>query len=78
MPQSMVARVESGQTNPGWDTLIAMLSAAGFELRAHLETAPATGSHMLGDVGRILRLTPEQRLLELRNASRFFSGAVRA
>lgn len=75
MPQSMVARVELGRTSPGWDTLTTMLSAAGFDLRAQLETAPAHGSHMLADVERILRLTTEQRLLELRNASRFF-GAV--
>ena len=73
----MVARVELGQTSPGWDTLITMLAAAGFELRARLEPAPAHGSHMLADVARILRLTPEQRLLELRNAARFLSAAKR-
>jgi len=28
-------------------------------------------------VARILRLTPEERLLELRNAARLFHGAVR-
>jgi hypothetical protein len=32
---------------------------------------------MLDDVPRILRLTPEQRLSELRNAARFFAAARR-
>ena len=32
---------------------------------------------MLDDVGRILRLTPEQRLTELRNAARFVAEARR-
>jgi hypothetical protein len=30
---------------------------------------------MLDDVPRILRLTPEERLLELRNVSRFLAAA---
>ena len=54
-----------------------MLASAGFELHAQLEPAPAHGSHMLADVARILRLSPEQRLLELRNAARFLSAAKR-
>jgi len=33
---------------------------------------------MMDDVARIRRLTPEQRLLELRNAARFFAAAKRA
>jgi hypothetical protein len=32
---------------------------------------------MLADVPRILRLTPEQRLLELHHAARFFAAAAR-
>jgi len=32
---------------------------------------------MLDDVARILQLTPEERLLELRNAARFFAAARR-
>jgi transcriptional regulator with XRE-family HTH domain len=70
--QSVVARIEGGATSPTWDTLSRLLEAAGFALDATLR--PATeSSHMLGDVVRILRLTPEQRLLELRNASRFLA-----
>jgi hypothetical protein len=33
---------------------------------------------MLADVARILRLTPEERLIEVRNASRFIRAARRA
>jgi hypothetical protein len=32
---------------------------------------------MLGDVGRILRLSPEARLIELRNAASFLAAARR-
>lgn len=76
-PQSMVARIELGRTNPTWGTLASLVAAAGFDLSARLETAPAPASHMLEDVARIRRLTPEHRLLELRNASRFFAAAER-
>ncbi len=75
--QSMVARIELGRTNPTWGTLTSLLAAAGFDLSARLEPAPAHASHMLEDVARIRRLTPEQRLLELGNASRFFAAAER-
>ena len=42
-----------------------------------LEAAPACDMRMLDDVARIQRLTPEQRLIELGNASRFFAAAER-
>jgi transcriptional regulator with XRE-family HTH domain len=74
--QSVVARVELGQTSPTWDTLASLIGAAGFELRVTLEHS-AAASHMLDDVPRILRLSPAQRLLELRNADRFFAPAER-
>lgn len=73
--QSAVARIESGATSPSWDTLQRLLKAAGFELHADLQAAPRGRSHMLDDVPRILRLTPEQRLLELRNAARLLASA---
>ena len=72
--QSVVARIEAGTRSPTWDTLARLLAAAGFELRASLEVRPVKGSHMLDDVPRILRLTPEQRLIELRNASQFITS----
>ena len=75
--QSVVARIESGATSPSWETLSRLLGAAGFALDAALRPLAPELSHMLADVPRILRLTPEQRLLELRNASRFLAAARR-
>ena len=76
--QSVIARIESGVTSPGLKTLERLLRKAGYELRATITPLPGGRSHMLDDVPRILRLTPEQRLLELRNAARFFGAATRA
>jgi transcriptional regulator with XRE-family HTH domain len=76
--QSVVARVELGQTRPGSATLRQLLEAAGFELRAELLPLPVVDTHMLEDVARILSLTPEHRLCEVGNVSRFESGARRA
>jgi transcriptional regulator with XRE-family HTH domain len=73
--QSVIARIESGATSPSWRTLENLLNHAGFDLHASLTMRVRGHSHMLDDVRRILRLTPEQRLLELRNASRFFTAA---
>ena len=75
--QSVIARIESGATSPSWRTLERLVRSAGFELRVSLVPKIRGRSHMLEDVPRILRLTPEQRLLELRNAARFFESAVR-
>ena len=75
--QSVVARIEGGATSPTWDTLTRLLEAAGFELRVTLQPTPGADSHMLGDVGRILRLSPEARLIELRNAASFLAAARR-
>jgi transcriptional regulator with XRE-family HTH domain len=76
--QSVIARIEGRQVNPSLDTLTRLLAAAGFELRIDLEPTRDVATHMLGDVERILALTPEQRLLELRNVSRLVAGARRA
>lgn len=75
--QSVIARIESGASSPSWRTLERLLSCAGFEIQAALSFRARGRSHMLEDVARILRLTPEERLLELRNAARFFAAAVR-
>jgi uncharacterized protein len=75
--QSVIARIEGGQTSPSVDTLLRILRAAGFELRGELSLHPARHSHMLADVARILALSPEARLLELRNLSRFETAARR-
>lgn len=74
--QSVVARVENGQTSPTWETLSRLLAAAGFELGATLEIRTIVGSHMLDDVARILSLSPEDRLAELANVSRFTAQAT--
>jgi transcriptional regulator with XRE-family HTH domain len=75
--QSVVARIEGGQTRPGSETLLRLLRAAGFELRAELVPGMAHATHMLEDVERILELTPEERLEEVGNLSRFEMAARR-
>ena len=76
--QSVIARIESGTASPSWRTLQRLIGLTGFELQATLSPKLRGRSHMLDDVERILRLTPEQRLLELRNAARLFAAATRA
>jgi predicted transcriptional regulator len=75
--QSVVARIELGITDPSSRTLVSLLAAAGFELKARLEPVVNVDTHMLGDVERILSLTPEERLLEAANLSRFEAAAKR-
>jgi len=75
--QSVIARIESGQTSPSWDTLERLLTAANYEMVAHTEPRVVVESHMLDDVPRILAMTPEQRLEEVRNVSRFLHEARR-
>ena len=74
--QSVVARIESGQSSPTWQTLSRLLAAAGFVLRAEIIRS-TFDNHMLDDVARIRALSPEQRLIELRNTSHFVVGARR-
>ena len=76
--QSVVARVESGTTDPSSATLLRLLEAAGAELRCSLVDRPVPDSHMLDDVDRILALTPEQRLEEVARVDRFLRAARRA
>ncbi len=76
--QSVVARIELGETSPSWDTLERLLAAAGFQLDVSLSLRPVRGSHMLADVARILSLTPAERLREVANASRFATVTKRA
>jgi transcriptional regulator with XRE-family HTH domain len=73
--QSVVARIELGETMPSWETLTGLLKSAGFELRAELQRIPVVDRQILDDVPRILRLTPEQRLREVANVSRLIAGA---
>jgi transcriptional regulator with XRE-family HTH domain len=75
--QSVVARIERGQTIPSVETLDRLLAAAGFELKRTLQLKPVVHSHMIEDSGRILRLSPVERLREVANVSRFIAGARR-
>src|SRR6266508_1669613 len=72
--QSVIARIERGQTSPTWETLERLLDAAGVDISAQLEPRVVVGSHMLDDVSRILRMTPEPRLAEVKNMSAFSAG----
>ena len=74
--QSVVARIELGETSPSWATLIRLLGAAGFTLATALKRQRVDPQE-LDDVQRILRLTPEQRLLEVAHASAFTTAARR-
>ena len=74
--QSVVARIELGETSPSWATLSRLLAAAGFTLTGALKRRRADPQE-LDDVARILRLTPEQRLIEVARASAFISAARR-
>jgi predicted transcriptional regulator len=73
--QSVVARIEAGQTSPGWVTLDALIRAAGYELRAEIVPKPTARSHMMRDVARILRLSPENRIREVAAIDRFVAAA---
>jgi transcriptional regulator with XRE-family HTH domain len=74
--QSVVARIELGETSPSWATLSRLLAAAGFSLATSLKRRRVDPQE-LDDVARILKLTPEQRLLEVARASAFVSAARR-
>ena len=74
--QSVVARIELGETSPSWATLTRLLKAAGFGLSAGLKRT-AIDPALLDDVPRILRLTPEERLREAGQVSRFLASARR-
>lgn len=75
--QSVIARIELGKTNPTTATLNHLLGSAGFELRSGLVLRPVEDSHMLEDVSRILQLSPEERLLEVRNLTELQAAAHR-
>jgi transcriptional regulator with XRE-family HTH domain len=74
--QSVVARIELAETSPSWATLNRLLKAAGFRLSVALKRIDIDPA-LLDDVPRILRLTPEERLRELGQVSRFIAAARR-
>ena len=75
--QSVVARIERGLRDPSWQTLERLIAAAGFSLHAELTLRSVADSHMLQDVARVLSLTPEERLAEVRNVSTFLAATRR-
>ena len=70
-------RAPDRTTTPGSRTLSRLLEAAGYELRCDLSPITVIDTHMLDDVERILAMSAEERLIEVRNVSRFESGARR-
>jgi transcriptional regulator with XRE-family HTH domain len=74
--QSVVARIELGETNPSLPTLARLLKAAGFAISATLRRVEVD-PQLLDDVPRILALSPEERLLEVAQVSRFLAAARR-
>ncbi len=75
--QSVVARIELGDTSPSLTTLSRLVRAAGFAISTNLVRVPHVDRSMLDDVPRILRLTPEERLREVAQVSRFVAAARR-
>lgn len=73
--QSVVARIENGQSSPTWETLQRLLTATGLEINATLAARVVVGSHMLAEVPGILRMTPEHRLDEAGNLDEFLHRA---
>lgn len=75
--QSVVARIERGTTSPSWNTLDQLVRAAGYELSAEVISRAPPDASILDDVPRILTLSPEDRLREVGEVSRFVVAARR-
>jgi len=75
--QSVIARIERGQTSPTWETLQRLLAALNLEADVRLEPLVVVGSHMLAEVPGILRMAPEDRLKEVKNVEQFLRQAQR-
>ncbi|MDQ3242283.1 MAG: helix-turn-helix domain-containing protein [Gemmatimonadota bacterium] len=84
--QSVVARIENGQTNPTVDTIERLLSAAGFtlgmELVPRLPADPVVEAFRK-DIDRSLLLrnlekSPDERVRSLQALARFADEAQRA
>lgn len=75
--QSVVARIELGLSSPTWETVERLLDAAGFSIRASLGLGPTALAAWTAEAPRVLALSPEDRLRELRNVDRFLAAARR-
>ena len=68
VPQSTIARIESGARTPSTDLVERLVRAAGFEIRLRLgEPDPGTASLFQ----RSLRRTPAERLADATRSARF-------
>lgn len=68
VPQSTIARIESGARTPSTDLVERLVRAAGFEIRVRLgEHDPGTASLLY----QSLRRTPAERLADATRAARF-------
>ena len=68
VPQSTVARIESGARTPSTDLVERLVRAAGFEIRCRLGE-PDSGTRSLFEA--TLRQTPAERLSGAARAARF-------
>ncbi len=75
--QSVIARIERGQTDPSVGTLRRLLAACSTDLVLKIEPATVLDPQLLDDVSRILALEPEDRLREVAEVSRFAAMARR-
>ena len=75
--QSVVARIEEGKVSPTWGTMERLLAAADQELVAGVEVAPVLDPQELDDLPRILRMSPEERLIEVDKVTLFLASARR-
>lgn len=57
--------------------MVRLVRASGHKMAVNLERVPRVDRSELEDVARILRLTPEQRLDEVAQVSRFMAEARR-
>ncbi len=75
VPQSTVARVESGARTPSTDLVERLVRATGYEIRVGLgEPDPETA----GLFERTLRRSPQERLADAVRAARFVQRGRRA
>ena len=68
VPQSTIARIESGTRTPSTDMVERLVRAAGFELRVSLGEADAD---TLSLFSQTLRRTPAERLADATRAAQF-------
>lgn len=74
--QSAIAKYETGVVDPRFETLCRLVKACGFELDISLER-PRLDPHDASLMDRTLAMTPEERLISVRNATRLINELQR-